>query len=162
MNSGPTADWRRPRRDPSFFVLFGLGVFLLVLPFVSALHDFVELRIGQIRLLELVLGFGLIYLALIIRDINGIRRRNLVIMETLLTALRGGGVAPRPREAVDILIAALQANQPDAREAALRQLPRLTGQDLGTDAAAWQAWWAAHREDFQGRPAGSTEEPPNP
>ena len=43
------------------------------------------------------------------------------------------------------------------------QLRRLTGQKLGADPAAWEAWWAANRETFTPSPpgrAGFREESP--
>ena len=56
---------------------------------------------------------------------------------------RGAGgeeAAPAQRQAVQILIGALDSPDEDVRQNALQHLRRLTGEDHGTDAAAWRAW----------------------
>ena len=50
---------------------------------------------------------------------------------------------PLPR--VD-LIGALDLLQGDAREAAVKDLQEITGQDIGNDVEAWRKWYAAWRE----------------
>jgi hypothetical protein len=55
------------------------------------------------------------------------------------------------RKAVDILIIALSAGDPDTREKAHRNLVRLTGQGLPPDPKAWSEWWASAREGFEVR-----------
>ena len=58
------------------------------------------------------------------------------------TAAAGVTVAPTARErreAVEILIAALRRGGPTA-EVAISNLRRVTGQDHGRDAEAWQRW----------------------
>ena len=55
------------------------------------------------------------------------------------------------RAAVDILIAALSADDRDTREKAHKNLVRITGKDLPLDAATWSEWWAQAREGFGGQ-----------
>ena len=52
------------------------------------------------------------------------------------------------REAVEILLKSLRSEKESVRKTAARQLEGLTGQDFGTDAAAWDGWWGANRERF--------------
>jgi len=52
-------------------------------------------------------------------------------------------------EAVDILIKTLRTQSATARKTAAVQLRNFTGQKLGEDAAAWEAWWAENREAFE-------------
>ncbi|MHC5065661.1 MAG: hypothetical protein ACYTG5_16985 [Planctomycetota bacterium] len=53
-----------------------------------------------------------------------------------------GGVADEKArsEAVQILVAALDSEDPKVRSGALENLQRLTGQQLGADKAAWRSW----------------------
>jgi hypothetical protein len=77
-------------------------------------------------------------------------------METVLTAFQQGGFPRRESEAVDILIAALRGRSESAREAALRQLRRLTGQDFGLKADAWEQWWKTAAKDGGAEDASKT------
>lgn len=47
------------------------------------------------------------------------------------------------REAVKLLIGSLGAGDPELRARSLEHLRRITGQDLGEDQAAWNAWLAS-------------------
>lgn len=137
--------------DASFWALVVVGLFLVVLPFVSPLRDVLDRAIEAVRLVELVLGFALLYIAFLLKDVRSLRQRNLVLMETLLAALREGKVARKDHEAVEILLTAVESGNDTARRAAGAQLARLTGQSFGEDAAAWRRWWAANRDSFRGR-----------
>jgi len=152
MDVTETAQQRvRRSRDVSFYLLLAFGLVLVVTPFVSLLEDALERWVGVRRLLILVLGFSLFYLAFLIHDLAGVRQRNLVIMETLLAVMRGG-IPRKDVEAVDILVAALRGRSENSRAAALRELKRLTGQDLGADPSAWEGWWEKNRENYPGTP----------
>jgi len=56
-----------------------------------------------------------------------------------------GKIGPEAREAVAGLVEALDDEWSTVRSAAAGALQRITGQDLGEDAAAWQLWREAHR-----------------
>ncbi len=75
-------------------------------------------------------------------------RRTLAEVGELLADVRFGSGTRRDREAVDILVRALRTPEAAVRETALRQLRRITGQDLGDDPGAWAKWWAAARGGF--------------
>ncbi len=73
----------------------------------------------------------------------------------LVGALRGlmgrSGVPPTPevkREAVEILVKSMRSANPGVRRTASGQLRKLTGQDLGESADAWEEWWRANGAGF--------------
>jgi hypothetical protein len=86
--------------------------------------------------------------------------RTRIHLAQLVGALRSlmgrTGAPPTPevkREAIEILLKSLRGGDEAARAAAARQLAKLTGQDFGDDAQAWEAWWAKSKADF-GKPQG--------
>lgn len=57
----------------------------------------------------------------------------------------GGAAEEKARtEAIQILVAALDSEDPKVVSGALENLQRLTGQRLGADKAAWQSWMREH------------------
>ena len=76
-------------------------------------------------------------------------------MSQLVGALRQlpgrAGAPPTPegkREAVEILLRSLRADQPAVRKTAADQLRRLTGEDFGEDTDAWDHWWKQNKGSF--------------
>jgi hypothetical protein len=51
-----------------------------------------------------------------------------------------GGLQPSKREAIGLLVAALDSPDPSIRASSHGHLVRITGQDLGTAPAPWQEW----------------------
>ena len=137
-------------------MLLLLGLALLAVACSGSLREWVEESISRVRLLELLLGFCLVYVAFLVHDVRGLRQRNLVLMETMLAAFRDNQVARRDVDAIDILVAALRATSDDTRAVARRQLRRLTGMDHGEDAEAWERWWESQREGWAGPPRGAS------
>jgi len=142
--------WNRRSRDPSFFALLLVGAALLVCSLVPAARSYLSGDMG-LRLVQFLVGFCLIYLAILVHDVRGLRQRNLVLMETMLAAFRDNTVARKDAEAVVILLAALRASVEPTRAMARRQLMRLTGEDHGEDADAWDRWWAENQAHWSGR-----------
>ncbi len=69
----------------------------------------------------------------------------------------GAGEAPSdPRASVDILIQAIDADDPETVEKVHQHLVRLTGKNLPAEAALWQRWWQENRESWGGPPTGTT------
>ena len=147
----------RHGRDLSFFLLLLVGATMVLASFATPVERFLDESIGLTRLLFLVLGFALFYLAFLLRDLAGVRQRNLVIMETLLEATRGG-LARNDPAAIDILVGALRGRTERSRAAALRELLRLTGEDLGSDPEAWEHWWQENR-DLHAHPSAGAGAP---
>ena len=123
-------------------VLMVLGAALVALPFIPRLADALDAQFREVRLLELVLGFALVFIALILRDLGGIRRRDAEVLALLRRALHERGNPASHNEAVDILLQALQGPEEAGRKAAYEQLKRLTGRDFGLDAQKWAQWRA--------------------
>jgi hypothetical protein len=105
---------------------------------------------------RLALAALFLVLGVVVGEVAGMRMQ----MGLLATVLKGAGLggaggrgSPRDdRAAVEILLRGLSAAAASTREASHRQLRRLTGQDLPSDAEAWSRWWAENREGFSGRP----------
>ena len=128
---------------------------LLVLLLLACLAWFEVRLLGEERgVLRLTVGVLCVYVA-----VQSLERQRLEdTFKQVLTAFqkfraevqRDGG-APLPsakerREAATILIAALRRGGPTA-ELARENLRRVTGQDFGGDADAWQRWLDAQPRD---------------
>jgi len=61
---------------------------------------------------------------------------------------------------IEPLIEALADEDEQVRQFAWASLERITGQELGTDRAAWQRWWTENKDSFTPR-SGSDTEPAN-
>ena len=101
----------------------------------------------QVRLLRVVAAGLSLLLVLVFIEVRALRRQVLV-MEDLLSDVRFGAGTKRDRDAIDILVRALRVSDAATRETALRTLRKLAGQDLGDKSEAWEAWWKASRETF--------------
>ena len=121
--------------------IFALALFLVWLPRVG-LEIEQQDRILRIVAAALCLAFGIVLV-----QVRGLRRE-ILVMEDLLQDVRFGAGTKRDRDAVDILVRALRTPDARAREAALRTLRKISGQDLGEDPAAWESWWNAARATF--------------
>ena len=63
-----------------------------------------------------------------------------------LVAVRTAGSFFDPRDAVDVMIAALvRSHEKPIRDELFDKLQEVTGADVGRDVADWQRWWAANR-----------------
>jgi len=116
---------------------------------------------GQVRTLGVsvaVLAAITAYLWLLTRR----SRRALLRIEDMLTDVRFGTGTRRDREAIDILVRALRTPDPNVQETAKRTLRKITGEDLGDRAEAWETWWKVARPSFSrpGPPPGAP--PPSP
>jgi hypothetical protein len=107
--------------------------------------------LGDRGVMRIAVGVLCFYMALLVIE----RQRMEVTFRDVLAAFQrfkaerlaetARGAEPSPqqkREAIAILIAALRADSASARQHALQNLQRLTGQDFGPDAAAWERWFA--------------------
>ena len=103
--------------------------------------------IERVRLLELVLSLACLVAAWLVFRVRRMGRR-LRAIDELMADVRFGPGTKRDRDAVDILIRALRVSDDNARETALRTLKRISGLDLGDDAATWEEWWTVARSTF--------------
>jgi len=58
-----------------------------------------------------------------------------------------------------VLIPMLSSPDQATVDRAWRDLKRSTGEDLGRGAAAWESWWAEHREEYEARVAQEARKP---
>ena len=127
-------------------VLAGLAWFETWLPG----HQVIAKNFGDDAVLRFVTGFLCIYMVMLVLE----RQRMEQTFKQVLLAFRefrGGapGAKPGPdardaqREAVQILVGALDSPDESVRKTSAVHLKRLTGLDLGEDAAAWRRWLAA-------------------
>jgi len=125
-------------------ILFGLGIYVLVVPPPGFEGDLVHRLVLPLLLVATAIGV-----------LENLRTRAHI--GQLIGALRGmmkrTGTPATPRikaEAVEILLASLRSDRPTVRKTAAVQLRNLTGQELGEDAEAWERWWGTHRDEFRG------------
>ena len=129
------------------FVLLGFGVWFAIR--ADALGEGAPLisRIG-ITLLFVVLS-------ILVGEVSQMRLHLSLVARGALQAARAGGTtlpeaskAPDPKAPVEILLQALRATSGETQAKAHAHLKRLTGADLPPDPAAWDAWWAEHKDQF--------------
>lgn len=101
----------------------------------------------NLRILETVLALSCLLCAWLVFRVRRMGRK-LRAMEEVMADVRFGPGTKRDREAVDILVQALRVSDEGARTTALRTLKKISGIDLGEDAAAWEEWWSVARSTF--------------
>jgi hypothetical protein len=55
----------------------------------------------------------------------------------------------RDREAIEILLTALESDNADNAKSAYAHLVRLTGQNFAQDPKVWRSWWEANKRAFE-------------
>ena len=133
--------WLRKITPLVLLVLCGLAWFEKYLPG----HEFISREFGDQFVLRFVLGVLCLYVLMLVLE----RQRMELLLKRVLGQFKSfhsakGTEAPAEeqarQEAVQILIAALGSDDPKVRSGAVSNLERLTGESLGEDQAAWQAW----------------------
>jgi hypothetical protein len=109
-----------------------------------------------------VTGFGLciafMLLGLQSWRIAELRLRMAELMEAMHQLLYGKDYQ-RDREAIEILVKALELNDPANAKIAHEQLMRLTGLPLAQDPKVWRAWWDANKQTFARAKSGADAAP---
>jgi len=113
--------------------------------------DAITRMVGSDGVLRFVVGVLCIYVMLLVLERQSLDAKLTRVLETFkqFYAARGGAASTgeertdermeqAKKEALPILLAALESPDPKVRETALENLRRLTGKDLGTDAVAWR------------------------
>lgn len=125
-----------------------LALCLFLVGFVEPVRQRLLPGDALVRFLAVSVGFLALVAGSLLLDLARTRARLLPALEELLRAFYGESFR-QDREAVDILVRALESEDPTARAAALRNLERLTGQAFGEDVDAWRRWWEANRSTFR-------------
>ncbi len=134
-------------------ILVLLGVVLLLAGFAAPVLVFIESQFGFERVAAAALGFLFLYVASVARELVRLRARLLDLMEDVLKIFYGPNFR-REREAIDILVRAMESDNDDVRRSSREHLVRLTGQDFGDEPSAWSAWWNEHRSRFRAPQSG--------
>lgn len=136
-----------------------VGLCLLVwfepwIPGAASLDDKLVLR----------LVVGLLCLFALVQLVERQRLTDMLgqVIARLQRVRASGGEEPRDpeevaTEAMAILVAALDAEDPEVRRSAVRNLERISGQKFGEDAARWRAYLAAARSADSGSGLGGSE-----
>jgi hypothetical protein len=109
---------------------------------------------GALRLVSFGLGCGFFLIAALSFEKDQIRVRIAEVMEALHQLLYGRDYA-RDREAIEILMRSLDAEDPAARRIAHENLVRLTGQHFADDPAVWRSWWEANKKTWARAKSGA-------
>ena len=96
----------------------------------------------------------LLFFAAALNIFEGIRIRahmaQLVGAMRFLAGRAGRNATPEIRgEAIEILIESMRSGTESVRTTAARELCKLTDEDFGTDAEAWQRWWLENKDRFR-------------
>ena len=139
-------------------VLLIVGLWVAFAP-ASWGWDAVAEASGEGTVLRFFLGAALILLAGLLLEKNRRRRDIKQVLDGVraLNLVIGGGRETEHPEAVDLLIRSLSGGDDEVRRIASENLARLTGEDFGDDADAWEEWWRRTRWESRG-PRKSTPE----
>jgi len=105
---------------------------------------------GKDALLGVGLGVAFVLLAVLSREKNALRVQVAELMEGLNQLLYGKDYT-RDRQAIELLVRALEGTDAHARETAHRHLVRLTGLQFAPDPFVWRAWWSANEKSWTSR-----------
>ncbi len=116
--------------------------------------DWVAKEIGETAVLRFIVGALCVYVAVLVveRRILADQFRHVLdqfrrFHEARLAEAGAAGTGGAAKhEAVRLLAAALDSQDPEVRQSAHQNLVRLCGQDLGEESAAWRQWLAEQRQ----------------
>ena len=141
---------------------FVLGAIALYFAVTSSGKDPVsEWLGGRDRVLSFGLAAAFSLLAAYSLQKHALRVRVAELMEGLNQLLYGKDYT-RDRQAIELLVRALEGADAHARETAHRHLVRLTGLPFAPDAFVWRAWWSANEKTWTSRAASRSEGEPPP
>ena len=132
---------------PAGAALLGLLLQALLWAFGIYLGFFPEALPGASLVARI--GIAILFLAVgvLLGEISRVQSED----RTLIGALQAGAgstVRRDDRQAIDILVSALESADPKRRETAHKNLLRLTQQNLPAEASAWRKWWGEARATF--------------
>lgn len=141
-------------RPPSgtFWLLMLLGLVFVIAALFSGVRQWLDRSIGLERALTLIVGFLLLYCAVMVAERHRLRAEMRDVLEQVLEGVYGKNYRQQ-RDAIDILVRALNSNDATARATAAAELKRLTGQDFGEQPDPWSRWWESNRRTFSSQPS---------
>ncbi len=128
-------------------LLVAVGLYFLFRPRALGWDALARSVGGESALVSGGVGMAFLLLALAAREMHSMRVQSAEVAEGLNQLLYGTDYA-RDREAVEILLDALDGSDLEGRVTAHKHLLRLTGQNLAADPRVWRSWWAAHQRHW--------------
>jgi hypothetical protein len=125
--------------------LWAFGIYLGVVP--DALPG--ASTVARTGLATLFIAVGLL-----LGEVARLRAEHRALLG-VLSPPRPDAVARDDRQAIDILLQALESPDAARRELAHRNLVRLTRQSFPAEAGPWQAWWREARATFPAKGGGA-------
>jgi len=141
------------------FVLLAIGIYFAVT--LDGTDPVSEWLGGRQRVLSFGLAAAFTLFAAHSMEKNALRVRVAELMEALNQLLYGKDYT-RDREAIELLVRALEGTDGHSRETAHRHLVRLTGLQFAPDPFVWRAWWSANEKTWTSRAASRGEGEPSP
>ncbi len=139
-------------------VVFGLlvvaGLFFLVQPDWLGWSWCAQRVGGETKLVSIGVGLAFVLLAAHSWEKAQTRVRMAELMEAMHQLLYGKDYA-RDREAIEILLAALESADAENAKTAHAHLCRLTGQNFAQDPKVWRSWWGANKKTFSRTKSGA-------
>ena len=126
------------------WALVALGLLVWLGPSLPG-YERLERTLGEEPILRFAVGILCFYVLVLEagrRHVQAGYRRLVESLRQVVGTGRGTAAAEDAarRQAVEVLVGALESRDPSVRRTALEHLERLTGEKLGEDPAAWRAW----------------------
>jgi hypothetical protein len=109
--------------------------------------DLLVKHLGESRMISIGVAIALVLVMALAFEKDRIRVQMAELMEALHQLLYGRDYA-RDREAIEILLHALDGQEPVSRRIAHENLVRLTGQNFADDPRVWRSWWETHKRTW--------------
>src|SRR5262245_23696219 len=139
-------NWFSSRAVVALLVL--VGAYLVLQPEWLGWTKLANALGGETRVLAVAIGIGFFVLAAQSWEKHQLRVQSAETMEALHQLLYGKDYR-RDREAIEILLTALETGSPENAKSAHGHLVRLTGQNFAQDPKVWRSWWEANKRNFE-------------
>jgi len=145
-------NWFTSRLVAALFV--GAGLFFILRPDWLGYAALARTLGGEESLHGVGIGIAFVLLAAQSWEKTQLRIRMAELMEAMHQLLYGKDYR-RDREAIDILLAAMESKDAANAKTAHAHLVRLTGQNFAQDPAVWRSWWEANKKAFSRAKSGA-------
>jgi hypothetical protein len=136
------------------FLYVVAGVFFILRPDWLGYSALAKSMGGEASLQGVGIGVAFVLLAAQSWEKSQLRARMAELMEALHQLLYGKDYR-RDREAIEILLAAMESKDPENAKTAHAHLVRLTGQNFAQDPKVWRSWWEANKKAFARTKSGA-------
>lgn len=129
-------------------LLVAAGAYLILQPEWLGYDALARSLGGDARLAAVATGIAFVVLAAQSWEKHQMRVHAAETLEALHQLLYGKDYR-RDREAIEILLTALESQTGDNAKTAHAHLVRLTGQNFAADPKVWRSWWEANKRTFE-------------